>query len=188
MHRSTEYILRKILTALLTVMLCDASYCAIILHNPSATDRSIPVGTPDTGKTALDTRASTHSSLHCVPPRPSSRREAKEVFNQIEEAFTNGNVNMLRAFLGKKIFVNLFTGENGLFSNDQTYFIMKKFFFDQPIKVFSFTRKASGADSPYGVGILKFRKPGMRSTAQVFISLTEMDDEWVINQITIALR
>ena len=116
------------------------------------------------------------------------RKEAKEVLDEIEDAFKSGNVSVLRGLLAKKVFLNLFTGQNGLYSKDQTYFIMKNFFSNQPVKTFSFTRRADSADSPYAVGILKFRKPGMRSAAQVFISLTELQNEWVVNQITIALR
>ena len=121
-------------------------------------------------------------------PNLIAHKDPKAILDDMEQAISAGNVNTIRAFLAKKVFLNLFTGENGLYSSDQSYFILKNFFSNQPVKSFVITRRADSADSPYAVGILRFRKSGMKSTAQVFISLTETNGEWAVNQITIALR
>jgi hypothetical protein len=182
-----QHSLRSMVLAILTMLLCTNAISgpkpeALLPPHSFMVARLIfPAGV------AVQMKIPAMHTKNASPGNPDDK-DPKAIVDEMEQAFNKGNVNAMRTFLARKIFLNLFTGENGLYSSDQGYFILKNFFTNQPVKSFTITRRADSAESPYAVGILRFRKPGMRSTAQVFISLAKVNGEWAVNQITIALR
>lgn len=117
-----------------------------------------------------------------------SERAARNILLGAKDALSTGNVRFLRGHLGQRIYLNLFTGINGYYSNEQAFIILSTFFETHTPITFTFSSRNFSICNPYGFGPLTFERRGRRGSAEIFISLSRSDDRWVINQITIAGR
>lgn len=117
-----------------------------------------------------------------------SERDARELLLDAKDALSSGNIRYLRARLGGKVYLNLFTGINDYYSAEQAYLILESFFSTHTPISFSFSSRNFSIRNPYGFGPLTYERRGRRGSAEMFISLAQVGDRWVINQITIALR
>lgn len=114
--------------------------------------------------------------------------EIKESFKKIEESLSSGDANALSSYLSIKLYLNFFSGENGYFSLNQTYFILKKFFSEYKVLTFSFSSLSISANNPYGIGQYQYMQHGSKANIQVYISLNHTEHGWRINQITLSQR
>jgi len=117
-----------------------------------------------------------------------TEREAREMLLNAKDALSSGNIRFLRPRLGKKVYLNLFTGINGYYSAEQAFLILDSFFSTYTPISFSFSSRNFSIRSPYGFGPLTYERRGRRATAEMFLSLAHVGDRWVINQITVATR
>jgi len=117
-----------------------------------------------------------------------SERDARELLLNAKDALSSGNIRYLRARLGGKVYLNLFTGINGYYSAEQAYLILESFFSTYTPISFSFSSRNFSIRNPYGFGPLTYERRGRRGSAEMFISLAQVGDRWVINQITVATR
>lgn len=113
---------------------------------------------------------------------------ARQSLTAIAEALAHGDTKGLQRYFSGKVFLTLPTGENGYYSGEQSFFILRNFLSVHTPFAFEFTTTNVSSESVYGVGALKYTKRGQRGTAQVFVSLAASDRGWRINQITIAQR
>jgi hypothetical protein len=115
-------------------------------------------------------------------------REARQLLLGAKDALSSGNVGFLRPHLGQKVYLNLFTGINGYYSSGQAFLILESLFSTyQPIS-FSFSSRNFSIRNPYGFGPITFERRGRRETAELFLSLANVNGKWVISQVTIATR
>jgi hypothetical protein len=123
------------------------------------------------------------------PDEQGAREEAaREILMGAKDALASGNVTFLRNHLGQRVYLNLFTGTNGYYSRHQAYMILQSFFSAWPPISFSFSSRNFSTANPYGFGPLTYERRGRRGVAELFLSLTMIDDRWVINQVTISTR
>ena len=114
--------------------------------------------------------------------------DARKLLTRIAEAFASGDSRSIGTQLNPKVFLTLFTGENGYYSAEQTTFILRNFFNTHAAVTFSFHNTNVTGESAFGVGTFLFMKRGQRGTAQVFISIAAGKPSWRITQITVAQR
>ncbi len=123
-----------------------------------------------------------------VVPDPPGRDVIDRIFQDASDSFSRGDVRPMSKYFASKVFLNLFTGENGYFSDEHSTVIMKNFLATfQPVS-FSFSSINRAGMNPYGVGAFTFMRRGQRGTSQVFLSLTSAQGEWRIVQITVTRR
>lgn len=115
-------------------------------------------------------------------------RVARELLLGAKDALSSGKVDFLRPHLGRKVYLNLFTGINGYYSSEQAFLILQSLFSTYKPISFSFSSRNFSIRNPYGFGPITFERRGKRETAELFLSLATVNDAWVINQITIATR
>lgn len=114
--------------------------------------------------------------------------EAFIILKKTETAFHTSNLSTLQPMFAGRVYVSFFTGENGYFSSNQTYFILKKFFEDYHVISFSFQTINSESVNPYGVGQYFYLYRGIKNSVQLYLSLHRSDGGWKINQITLSQR
>ncbi len=127
-----------------------------------------------------------------VPGTETSPREeiqsADEVFDKIESACTGGDPNLLSPLLAPKIYLNLFSGENGHFSANQAYFILRKFFAEHRVLSCSLPTRSVRTSVPYATGRIQYLYRGVRGAALIYAALSRTDERWLLTQLTISTR
>lgn len=119
---------------------------------------------------------------------PQNAKSPQSVLRDLETAFAAGDAQRIRKQLSPKTFLNFLTGENGYFSTEQSFFILKNFFALCGPVSFSLSSSNLDEENPYGIGSYQYFRRGRRETAQIFLSLTRAQDDWKLTQITIAKR
>jgi hypothetical protein len=131
--------------------------------------------------------AAASARAECRAPDGDTKRAAA-ILKDVEAALSRGDAQGIAKYFARKVYLNLFSGENGYYSSEQSFFILKNFLqLHRPVS-FSFSTSAANADSPYGVGTLAYSRRGQRGSLQVFVSLTAADRDWKINQFTAVAR
>ncbi len=114
---------------------------------------------------------------------------ARSALRTIEDAIQQRDVQLLARSFSSKVYITLFTGENGWYSAEQSYFILRNFFSTHTPLSLSLTPSGAASGTPYGVGTLLYMSRGRRSSAQIFVSLVRTDSgDFRLNQITVASR
>jgi len=107
-----------------------------------------------------------------------------KVFSLIETSINSGDVSAISKFISSQTYISLSNGETGYYSSVQSYYIIQDFFKNYKVVSFKF-RSVSDADNPYGIGTLVYEFRNKRVTAQVFVSLSETGNDWLISQFTV---
>ncbi len=115
----------------------------------------------------------------------SQRTPSQNVFAQIEEAISKGDVRSLSGFLGAQTYFSLSSGKSGYFSTNQAFYVLQDFFKIYNVTSFRLTNIHSDESNPYATGIYSYEYKGKRNNAQVYISLKYAGRSWQISQITI---
>jgi hypothetical protein len=110
------------------------------------------------------------------------------VFNKLESACAEGDPNQFSPLLAQKIFLNFFTGENGSFSANQAYFILRKFFSEHKVFACSLPTRSVRTSAPYATGQIQYVHRGVRYTALIYAALVHTDDRWLLSHFTISQR
>jgi hypothetical protein len=121
-------------------------------------------------------------------PTSDTERPARELLLGAKDALSSGNIRYLRPHLGQKVYLNLFTGINGYYSGEQAFLILESLFSTHVPISFSFSSRNFSIRNPYGFGPLTYEHRGKRESAEIFLSLANVRNEWVINHISIARR
>lgn len=117
--------------------------------------------------------------------RGNQRTPAQNVFTEIEEAISKGDVPALSAYLCTKTYFSLSNGKSGYFSTNQAFYILQDFFKIYNVISFRLTNIHSDESIPYATGVYGYEFKGKRNNAQVYISLKYAGRSWQISQITI---
>ncbi len=111
--------------------------------------------------------------------------EVHKVFVSFEDGLSSGAVDKFSNYFCEKNYLSLNNGITGYYSSNQSYYVLKDFLsVYQPIS-FKLINIVTDTSTPFASGILRYSSRGIRGTANVFVSLQHIDNEWRISQITI---
>ncbi len=113
------------------------------------------------------------------------KTQHNEIFNLIERGIKGSDISEFSVFFGKQIYLNLKSGENGLFSANQAYYILQNYLSNRKIIDFNFNSFGYADDIPFAVGNLVFKYKNNHIFAQVYVSLVSTEGKWVIDKINI---
>jgi hypothetical protein len=110
---------------------------------------------------------------------------ARQIFEELEEAITKGNVSAIASFFSSQTYFSLTNGSSGYYSSNQAFYILENFFNLYQVRAFRFNNIQAGESNPYATGVYSYELRGRRDTAQVYVSLKLSGNSWKITQITI---
>ncbi len=106
-------------------------------------------------------------------------------FENIINALDSKNISALSQYFSNQVYLSLKTGEKGYYSNNQSFYLLDKFFsIYNPIGFQTINRVISGF-YPYLSGKLFCKIRGTVEAYQTYISLNWTGSRWEITQITI---
>lgn len=122
-----------------------------------------------------------------VPKSDSNKNNAIEemIFREIEMGIKNSNVNEISKYFGSQTYFSFSNGINGYYSTNQAFYVLEDFF--KLYKVTSFRLSNIKIDKAYAyaTGKYNYDNKGQRSSAQVYISIKKIGNNWNITQFTI---
>ncbi len=143
---------------------------------------------------------STTEQVSNLPPIPASQKEVppkqvrqevrgrhdcKTIFNTVQEGLSNGNIANFARHFGSQVSVNLRGGERGNYSGNQAYYILENYLRSRKVVYIDFSKFDESDANPYATGSVAFNVKGNRELAQVYVSLSSVEERWVITQINI---
>lgn len=109
----------------------------------------------------------------------------KTIFNKIEEGIALKDIEKFSQFLGSQTYLSLPGSPANYYGSSQAFYILQDYFrIYKPIN-FRFLTINEKSDNPYASGYYRFESKGVRGTAQIYISLKLIGNNWKISQITI---
>jgi len=111
--------------------------------------------------------------------------DVRGVFNDVQAGFTQGNVAVFSPHFHSQVRVTLHSGETGLYSSNQAYYLLENFLRNRMPVNFAFTTYGESDNTPYGTGSASFTFQGVRQHAQVYVALASEGGRWVITHINI---
>jgi hypothetical protein len=119
------------------------------------------------------------------PRRIAATAEHRRIFESIQEGLRAGNVGVLSPYFGSQVLCNLRDGESGYYSANQAFYLLQNYFSTRRLVAFDFSTIGESESNPYATGSVSFNVKGRREVAQVYVSLSQAGDRWVISQINI---
>jgi hypothetical protein len=124
-------------------------------------------------------------SVSHINAQESKSKEVQKVFSSFEDGLSKGAVDKFSNYFSEKNYLSLTNGITGYYSSNQSYYVLKDFLsVYQPIS-FKLVNIVTDTSTPFASGILRFSSRGVRGSANVFISLQQIDNKWHISQITV---
>lgn len=139
-----------------------------------------------TGTSAFSqVRTLTNSLRNAEEATAQDRVEFSAKFESIRQAIVHSDMAMLSQHMGSQVSLNLRGGEGGSYSSNQAYYVLTNYFRTRKLVGLDFTSIGESESTPYAAGVALFNVKGTRDQAQVYVSLTQSGDRWVIAQINI---
>ncbi len=113
------------------------------------------------------------------------RQNSIDEFKNIERAIVQGDISQLTSYFNSRTYLNLANGVSGYYSNNQVYYVLKKYFKKHKVKAFKFNKIFTDANTPYAVGSYDYNTGSGRKSLRVYVSLKKVKNEWKILQITL---
>jgi len=107
------------------------------------------------------------------------------IFHRIERGINELDVRIFSDLLSAETYLSLKNGISDYCSANQSYYILQDYLTLNTPTEFKFTGIFTEINIPYASGLLKYIHQGVRGSAQVFISLKDVNGKWQISQITI---
>lgn len=107
------------------------------------------------------------------------------VFNNIESAFTEINIETLVSYFSVQTYLNLPNGTNGYYSSNQAYFVLEDFLKNYRITSFKFSERDTSDINPFATGVFRYNLKGKRDSTHIYVQLRKVSKNWNITQITI---
>lgn len=112
-----------------------------------------------------------------------SKDNHREIFTAVESGIDDGIVEKFSSYFGKQIYVSITGGESGYYSTNQAYYILKNFMNSRKPLGFTFTTYGMTDKIPFATGRAAFRYKGNREYVQVYVSLSQVENNWVIDKV-----
>lgn len=113
------------------------------------------------------------------------REGYRKIFELVEAGIASGVVNDFAAHFDSQVAVNLRGGESGYYSANQTYYVLESYLRLRRFGTFRFTTFGKSESNPYATGSARFMSKGGVEIVQVYVSLSWVDERWVISQFKI---
>ena len=113
------------------------------------------------------------------------QQDCRSVFDEIQQGIASGNVGQFSQRFASQVQVNLKGEESGYYSSNHAYFILEKYLKARKVISFEFTSVSDTDATPYATGNAVFRNKGNREIVQVYVSLMQSADRWVVAEINI---
>mgnify|MGYP003948146193 FL=1 len=107
------------------------------------------------------------------------------IFREIETGIKDANVEKISKYFGPQTYFSFSNGINGYYSNNQAFYVLEDFFKLYKVTSFNFDYIKTDKNHPHATGKYNYDNKGQRSTAQVYISLKKIGNNWIITQFTI---
>lgn len=107
------------------------------------------------------------------------------IFDSIKSGIVGGNVSLFSQYLDSQTFLNLSNSAVGYYSSNQAVYVLQNFINNYQNTKFNYSEIQLNNKNPYAVGVYKYYYKGEKDSANVFISLKKIRNEWKIKQITI---
>ncbi len=130
-------------------------------------------------------KISCYINIQNIEQEKDQNNRLMKIVKAVEDGIINKNIDLFSEHLAKRVELNLQENVNGLFSNNQAYFILKNFFYNHRLSNFSFTKISLENGMPYATGGGSSVIKGKKVIYQVFISFSFQENKWVINQFNV---
>jgi hypothetical protein len=107
----------------------------------------------------------------------------REIFAAVESGIDDGIVEKFSGYFGKQVYVSITGEESGYYSTNQAYYILKNFMNARKPLGFTFTTYGMTDKIPFATGRAAFRSKGNREYIQIYVSLCQVDNNWVIDKV-----
>jgi len=107
------------------------------------------------------------------------------IFKEIETSIKDANVKNLSKYFGQQTYFSFSNGTNGYYSNNQAFYVVEDFFNLYKVTSFKFDYVKVDKNNSHATGKYNYDNKGQRSTAQVYISIKKIGNNWIITQFTI---
>ena len=108
-----------------------------------------------------------------------------EIFQNVEHGLQNNAVNKFNKELGEIVSMTISSGDHGYYSANQAVLVLAGFFSEHRPVSFKFSRIHEKGFAPYATGRFIYVQKGIQKSAQVYVSLTQLNSQWVISQFNI---
>jgi hypothetical protein len=120
-----------------------------------------------------------------VGEKPKDPDACRKVFGRAQDAVASGNIAALSEMFGSQVVLNIRNGESGLYSTNQAFYVLERYFKTRRPVSFEFTSFNESETSPYATGSAAVNFKGSRELVQIYVALGYSGDQWVITQINI---
>lgn len=107
------------------------------------------------------------------------------IFKEIESGIKEAKVLKISKYFGQQTYFSFSTGINGYYSSNQAFYVLEDFFNLYKVTSFKFDYVKVDKTNSHATGTYNYDNKGQRSTAQVYISLKKIGNNWIITQFTI---
>jgi hypothetical protein len=107
------------------------------------------------------------------------------IFKEIESGINEGNIERISKYFGQQTYFSFSNGINGYYSSNQAFYVVEDFFKLYRVTSFKLDNIKNNNNHSYATGKYNYDNKGQRSTAQVYISLKKIGNNWIITQFTI---
>ncbi len=107
------------------------------------------------------------------------------IFLEIEKAIVESDVSKIARYFSPKPYLSFSNGVTGYYSSNQAYYVLEDFFNIYKVISFKFDHKKNDGSDSYATGIYYYQNKGQRDSAQVYVTLNKIGDNWFITQISI---
>lgn len=107
------------------------------------------------------------------------------IFKEIESAIKNADVNKISKYFGQQTYFSFSNGINGYYSSNQAFYVIEDFFNLYKVTSFKFDYVKVDKNNSHATGKYNYDNKGQRSSAQVYISIKKIGNNWIITQFTI---
>jgi hypothetical protein len=87
--------------------------------------------------------------------------------------------------MGSQVYINLRGGESGYYSANQAYYVLDSYLKSRKLVNINFSTIGESNTRPYATGSAALVVRGNREIAQVYVSLSQVGEKWIITQINI---
>ena len=114
-----------------------------------------------------------------------SSQQDELIFKEIESGINEGNIERISKYFGQQTYFSFSNGINGYYSSNQAFYVVEDFFKLYRVTSFKLDNIKNNNNHSYATGKYNYDNKGQRSTAQVYISLKKIGNNWIITQFTI---
>jgi len=107
------------------------------------------------------------------------------IFQEIENGIVESDVSKIARYFSPKPYLSFSNGVTGYYSSNQAYYVLEDFFNIYKVISFKFDHKKNDGTISYATGIYYYESRGKRDSAQVYLTLSKIGDNWFITQISI---